>query len=1171
KVSFSSSNLEQTNNSAKLYNCPLPFSVVTIFFGVICGVISLYSTWMAQLTSIAIKLVHQEATVYLPALLFGTALCIDVHAFIKSLPQILIISIPVSFCAAFFSGSLMKLVIDPQWSIIDGIIFGNMFSAIYAVDILRWLAESGSQTKHIKVLLEGETLISTILSMYTYIILHCVIKGWIVYWYQVVMAFVRIIFFGLPAGYCYGLLGCYLQRLSYNDGFNLAVITVVLCFSSYWIFTVLSNTGTFACLMTGLMLGVERTSLPSEVEKFITDLWKVISLILNATVFLITGILAPQILSNNISFKEYFLVLVTYLLTFMGRFLSFLLFSPILSRVGYGMSFQNMIILIWGGVKNPICLSLATLLKITYSPDKVSIYFLHSVCVYILTLLINATFFRFLLKILGLLELSMSRQVNMNNCVKYMLQARERTIAILKMDRFLSDANWPLVTRATALKHPYKKNANADSEDESEKEDEDYFVGYRFTVCPDCKKNILNEPSRKELREMIKLDVSLILDLNVLIFRLNREAKMRTLKLRKIFYSRRFEHGLLTAEGIRIALQSVEVAMDSDERQIEIDELIKMFNKEVVCTIRGMRFVVIYHLCTQPPIPSTAYYVLFGCNCAIFLSDFVEFWIRILAYSRIYVCRHGFHRYFRILLHVLDFIVTCAIFLDLVLNLFAMVYTTFERSGYFKQTWYVIEGIRLTQVLSFFQLFGLCESVYPNIIRYLDAKIDRYRIIAYELAKNFISGEEEVLENLKTIVDNNRIRDILQSRIDADRLSVTKIYGICQKDRPWVAITLKTRLVIEAVLNSMKEDIQELKASGWIDDAEYLKLSKSLLERSRNASLIKSIQPLTPRMIFNEVSWMGDDDEVINFLFENITNKKFDPGDTMCSEGDIAEGIYIVIAGLFLLNYTARKDVLDKLNDTGILPIVDYLSSTKFEECSQEYIIPGNTIGELAILTERPYNCFITAETYCQIFILPRDIVKKAMEMDPDPINGLQCRLWKSNCFRIAMPILMNVTAYRSLTVKNIAFAIERSFVPDISNMKMFVVSEMMEDVLLIEGVVVDANTRDMYIGPCYIPRSVQKLLLPKSSALNIDVEVETKLLIIPAKDFDEYDIMVNEEQISEMVRDSSSKCLKHYVQDQIAKGKVSKHYRKLRSSQMSRKATSEVPTAAVASGDKSQ
>lgn len=48
--------------------------------------------------------------------------------------------------------------------------------------------------------------------------------------------------------------------------------------------------------------------------------------------------------------------------------------------------------------------------------------------------------------------------------------------------------------------------------------------------------------------------------------------------------------------------------------------------------------------------------------------------------------------------------------------------------------------------------------------------------------------------------------------------------------------------------------------------------------------------------------------------------------------------------------------------------------------------------------------------------------------------------------------------------------------------------------------------------------RTVQKIILPKSSSNNLNFELESKLLIIPTKDVDEFDIMEREEEISVMV-----------------------------------------------------
>jgi CRP-like cAMP-binding protein len=85
--------------------------------------------------------------------------------------------------------------------------------------------------------------------------------------------------------------------------------------------------------------------------------------------------------------------------------------------------------------------------------------------------------------------------------------------------------------------------------------------------------------------------------------------------------------------------------------------------------------------------------------------------------------------------------------------------------------------------------------------------------------------------------------------------------------------------------------------SGWIDDFEGRKLTNLMDELYKNVTVMKSVQPSAPKIIFREVEWMAGDEHVIDFLFENVTVKKFEPGDVVFEEGNVAEGIYIVVTG----------------------------------------------------------------------------------------------------------------------------------------------------------------------------------------------------------------------------------------------------------------------------------
>lgn len=86
-------------------------------------------------------------------------------------------------------------------------------------------------------------------------------------------------------------------------------------------------------------------------------------------------------------------------------------------------------------------------------------------------------------------------------------------------------------------------------------------------------------------------------------------------------------------------------------------------------------------------------------------------------------------------------------------------------------------------------------------------------------------------------------------------------------------------------------------------------------------------------------------------------------------------------------------------------------------------------------------------------------------------IPRLEARIWKCICIKLATSLLLDVPAYQSQTQETIKFQLARAFVPNISQFKMFTVNEMMEDIILIEGISIDYNTRECYSAPVYIPR----------------------------------------------------------------------------------------------------
>ncbi|CAH1365961.1 unnamed protein product [Tenebrio molitor] len=1096
--------------------------------------------------------------IYLPPIVFKSAFCLDVHTFLRTLPQIMIISVPIALVTGCLTGFIMKYLIDPSWLLVTGLHIGILCLPTFVTHVIHRLRQLTTRTIHTINLLEGEAL----LNIGCVLIAHTIILGYrsdlIVHWYQYMAVTARIISFGIVIGYVHGFILRFLIRKTSTKPQTIVILMTAFPFLAFLNASLAGSSGTLSVVTFGILMAIERSTLSKQTEDLLNYMWRSLAAIVDVVVCLhvITTIITTEVLPT-IHLKDYLLVFVAYIIYYIVRFISFMLFSPVLSRIGAGITFKNMVLVVWGGTKNPIGFMLVDRADYLFDVQyRKFIFYLAGI--YFFSHLINGGLIATVLNVLGFTDISLARQVNMNNCMKHIFKKRAQTVAILKMDRFLSDADWSTVDNATALKHPYTIGIHStDEEDEA-------LMGYRYAYCSDCNLEVLEEPTPKQMKEMI------------------REAKMRILKAKKMSYSRQYENEMMTHESIRILIHAVEIAMETEDAEIVLDGLHSRFNEES-CFRRFLRKHMkhipshhdgqrrlprtywrrmCYHLMTRKKFDCFMYcvillntiptglniwhstlehshfelwlcYITIILDATFFLIYLTEFVIKILGYSWIRICQHGFGTYFKSIWNIVDFVVLVANCFDLALD-----FHTLTSSHEYVKEYDLNLALAVMRFIRLIRLIHFCRDLQPNLLRYLEMRVDSRMAFTYELGRSYVAGEEEVLEMLPYMIDHEVIREHIRQKIEADRLNIIRLLGLLQKDKPWISITVKTKQAIRTVLCSMKAAISELKVSGWIDDFEGRKLTNLMDELYKNVTVMKSVQPSAPKIIFREVEWMAGDEHVIDFLFENVTVKKFEPGDVVFEEGNVAEGIYIVVTGLLCIKYSPQKSVLNSLRDFGELPIVDYISCIQFHNSAVDFIVSGNCIGELSTLTRRPYNCKIIADIHTQVYVLSHGVIKRAMELNSDPISGLECRIWKSVSTRIALPLLMSTSTYESSPYQA-KFALERAFVPDLAHIKMFVVNEAIENILLIEGIVADFHSRQIFTAPCCIPRTVHRLILSNNSLLNIPIDIETKLLIIPEPNWEDFEIILVGESTCEVIPvNSDTKCLHHVVQNRLLKTK---------------------------------
>ncbi|KAJ2941246.1 hypothetical protein O0L34_g3441 [Tuta absoluta] len=1127
------------------FHC-IPYRVIMFALGGIAGFCANKYPSFRALVQVCYVEVDVLLITFLPIVVFNTSYSVDSHSFWKSFPQIVLVAVPGVLLTSLMVAFMGFYLIESSWRFSTAILFGIVCAPIYPMEVVRKLKEM-SRGKYVSVLLLGEGLLGDATCMIAFTACYGVSSMALSTSSQICVMLLRYAGGGILLGILNGKIIGLILTLTYYDFLCAVSVTLAGSYLTYYIgekyFYV---SGLLATVIAGVIISNKKSTIAGDVDAVVTNFWAILTHAANTVLFTMVGVVIFEKVSYVITARQVALVFVTYATVYCSRLVIYFMMMPLLKRVGYGLSWQHGLACVWGGLRGPLSLCFA--LTVMRTPpigerEAGEIFIVQTAGLVLLSLLINATTMQKVLKLLGLAEISLAKKANMTNCVKRVMMTRDRCISMLKMDKFLADANWDLVQEGTTIKHPYQLQMSGRGAEDDDLED-DTYMGYRYTTCPDCEREIPNEPTKKELAEMM------------------REANQRVLKALKISYWRQYEHGKISKDGVRLLVQAVEVAADSDEGKVNLDmlgslwrpkkhaiwlrrKLVKMmvpdttqtqmpqnsirmccyrlvqnfwFDMFIYLVILANTPVILSEVILKPPIAPWVMYTIKSLNLMFYIIYIMEMIIKMTAFG---VCG-----YFKSHWNKLDFVIIVFATGDLVLDVIDAT-TAWDKWSNLNSS--VITATKLLRMLRFLRLCKLARVSVPKIMASIDRMIDIQLAFGYDVGKGFVTGEQEVCTLLPQLVDNKQIQDTLTAKLEADRLAVTRQLGMLQRDRPWTAITVKTRQATTSTLNIMLLDANQLKEEGFLDEMEYRLLVNSIQEKVLQCRHKGSlVAPSSPETQLRSVSWLQGNERVADFFLENSEILNFNYNDILISRGDEPKGIYILVSGLLEATYFPPESDIDEA-----IPNYEFLTDLKFDEPSQEYIVSGNAIGVLGALTSRPYAYTVRCDSAVQAYYITMPIVKEAFNLAAHPVLGLEASMWREIGIKLSLMVLPSVPAYHGLSTEKLNMRLEHAFVPCLKAFKVFVVNELMEDIILIDGVCQDLATREVFQPPCYIPRTAHRLIFPKSSQLMVSSSCpETKLLIVPAKDTDELDIMEDEvdDMQCELISNVSSRCLYHRI-----------------------------------------
>ncbi len=450
-----------------LRKSPLPYTVSLLLLGLILGIINRVGwleTWNLGFAQLNVSFLsdsldwagaidpHLILYVFLPTLIFEAAFAMDVHTFRKSFTNAFLLAVPGIIIALLLMGAtvmgLRTLGIGfSAWGWSLALLFGAVISATDPVAVVSLLKELGA-SKKLGTLIEGESLLNDGTAIVIFMVFFLGITG-AVSESSPVIDFLRVALGGTLIGLVFGWITINWVRKVFNDA--LIEITVVIA-AAYLTFFVAEYffhvSGVLGLVAIGLvMAGIGRTRISPEVEHFLHEFWELAAFIANTLIFIIVGV----VIANQARFsgRDLIILLLIYISIHIVRAIVITLLYPFMKRIGYGLPKKNAYVLWYGALRGAIGLALALIVAGEPSiPQEIRDQFLFLTAgIVTLTLLINATTIKYLVKGLGLTKIPPAKQLMMEYARKNLRQSTENSISKFKKDRFLNRANWDEVMK----------------------------------------------------------------------------------------------------------------------------------------------------------------------------------------------------------------------------------------------------------------------------------------------------------------------------------------------------------------------------------------------------------------------------------------------------------------------------------------------------------------------------------------------------------------------------------------------------------------------------------------------------------------------------------------------------------------------------------------------------
>ena len=437
--------------------------------------------------------IHSDAFLYifLPMLLFEAALNIEVNRIVEDAGPILLLAVVAVLVATLMIGGSLGAITNVPLAAC--LMLGSIVATTDPVAVVAIFREVGAPAR-LSRLIEGESLLNDAAAITLFVLLlDSLSGGGTPSIGQAVLKFVRNFAGGIAEGYIGARVILNLMRRLLDLRLAQVTFTLALPFLVYIIGEhQLGVSGVVATVTAGLVMSAvgQRRMSPDDWH-FLHDIWEQIAFWAGSLIFILAALLVPRMLSQ-VGWHDLLLLLVLVFAALTAR--AFVLFGmlPILSGLRFSEKVENRFktVILWGGLRGAVTLALALAVTedATVAPEVRRFIGVLATGFVLVTLLINGTTLRLLIRILGLDELS---PVDQALRTQVLALSRERVLDAVRAMALEYKFPDTLVSEATRLSAAPDTNAAAAASKASEEGYDDHGLVLGLIALASHERDIL--------------------------------------------------------------------------------------------------------------------------------------------------------------------------------------------------------------------------------------------------------------------------------------------------------------------------------------------------------------------------------------------------------------------------------------------------------------------------------------------------------------------------------------------------------------------------------------------------------------------------------------------------------------------------------------------------------